>query len=172
MASAQRMTAKTFDFAWGVSESNQFGTVDFIKLCRKVGAEPLICVNMGSGTAEEAMHWVEYCNGTLDTYYANLRRSHGYEEPFGVKFWGLGNEMYGPWQMENQTAAEYADSAVQFAKAMKAVDKSIRLVACGMEQDAEWNQHGGEAARSLYRPDFRPLLRPGLGGFRGCIGKI
>ena len=85
------------------------------------------------------MHWVEYCNGTLDTYYANLRRSHGYEEPFGVKFWGLGNEMYGPWQMENQTAAEYADSAVQFAKAMKAVDKSIRLVACGMEQDAEWN---------------------------------
>lgn len=130
---------KRFDFAWGVSESNQFGTVDFIKLCRKVGAEPLICVNMGSGTAEEAMHWVEYCNGTLDTYYANLRRSHGYEEPFGVKFWVLGNEMYGPWQMENQTAAEYADSAVQFAKAMKAVDKSIRLVACGMEQDAEWN---------------------------------
>lgn len=130
---------KRFDFAWGVSESNQFGTVDFIKLCRKVGAEPLICVNMGSGTAEEAMHWVEYCNGTLDTYYANLRRSHGYEKPFGVKFWGLGNEMYGPWQMENQTAAEYADSAVQFAKAMKAVDKSIRLVACGMEQDAEWN---------------------------------
>ena len=55
-----------------------------------------------------------------------------------MKFWGLGNEMYGPWQMENQTAAEYADSAVQFAKAMKAVDKSIRLVACGMEQDAEW----------------------------------
>lgn len=130
---------KRFDFAWETSESNQFGTAEFIKLCRKVGAQPLICVNMGTGTAEEAMHWVEYCNGTLDTYYANLRRSHGYEEPFDVKFWGLGNEMYGPWQMGSQTAEEYAGAAVQFAKAMKKVDESIHLVACGMEQDAEWN---------------------------------
>lgn len=74
---------------------------------------------MGSGTAEEAMNWVEYCNGTQDTYYANLRRSHGYEEPFQVKYWGLGNEMYGVWQMESMTAEEYASSAAQFAKAMK-----------------------------------------------------
>ena len=130
---------KKFDFAWGASESNQFGTADFIKLCRKTGAEPLICVNMGSGTAEEAMNWVEYCNGTQDTYYANLRRSHGYEEPFQVKYWGLGNEMYGVWQMESMTAEEYAGSAAQFAKAMKKVDENIHLVACGMEQDAEWN---------------------------------
>ena len=99
---------KVFEYAWLTEESNQFGTADFIEICRRVGAEPLICVNMGTGTIEEAMHWIEYCNGTGDTYYANLRRSHGYEEPFGVKYWGLGNESYGPWQMNNYTAEEYA----------------------------------------------------------------
>lgn len=130
---------KVFEYAWLTEESNQFGTAEFIELCRKVGAEPLICVNMGTGTIEEAMHWIEYCNGTGDTYYANLRRSHGYEEPFHVKYWGLGNESYGPWQMNNYTAQEYADKAFQFAKALKWVDPSIKLVACGYEQSTDWN---------------------------------
>lgn len=130
---------KVFEYAWLTEESNQFGTVEFIEYCRKVGAEPLLCVNMGSGTVEEAMHWVEYCNGTMDTYYANLRRSHGHEEPFNVKYWGLGNEMYGLWQMQNLPAEQYAEQAYQFAKAMKWVDPSIELIGCGLEYDAEWN---------------------------------
>lgn len=129
---------RVFEYAWLTEESNQFGTVDFIKLCRKIGAEPLICVNMGTGTVEEAMHWVEYCNGTGDTYYANLRRSHGYEEPFGVKYWGLGNEMYGLWQMNHKEAEAYADYALEFAKALKWVDPSIKLIACGYEQTSDW----------------------------------
>lgn len=130
---------KVFEYAWLTEESNQFGTADFIELCQRVGAEPLICVNMGTGTIEEAMHWIEYCNGTGDTYYAYLRRSHGYEEPFRVKYWGLGNESFGPWQMNNYTADEYADKAFQFAKALKWVDPDIRLVACGYEQETDWN---------------------------------
>lgn len=130
---------RVFDYAWKASESNEFGTVEFIKFCRKVGAEPLICVNMGSGTAEEAMHWVEYCNGTGDTYYANLRRSHGYEEPFNVKYWGLGNEMYGNWQFESLDAKAYAKRAFQFAKAIKAIDPKAKLIACGFQDSADWN---------------------------------
>jgi len=130
---------KVFEYAWKTEEPNQFGTAEFIELCRQVGAEALICVNMGSGTVEEAMHWVEYCNGTGDTYYANLRRSHGYEEPFGVKYWGLGNEMYGPWQMENLSAKDYAEKAYQFAKAMRWIDPSIKLIAVGFEKDVEWD---------------------------------
>ena len=78
---------RVFEYAWYTEEPNQFGTVDFILECRKIGAEPYLCINMGSGTVEEAMHWVEYCNGTGNNYYANLRRSHGYEEPFNVKYW-------------------------------------------------------------------------------------
>lgn len=130
---------RMFEYAWLTEESNQFGTADMIELCRRLTAEPYFCVNMGSGTAEEAMHWVEYCNSTANTYYANLRRQHGYEEPFHVKYWGLGNEMYGDWQMEYKSAEDYAKRAVEFAKAMKWVDPSIKLVACGYEQDADWN---------------------------------
>lgn len=130
---------RVFEYAWLTEESNQFGTVDFIKLCRKVGAEPLICLNMGTGTVQEAMNWVEYCNGTGNTYYANLRRSHGYEEPFHVKYWGLGNEMYGLWQMNHKSAEDYAKAALEFAKAIKWVDPTIKLIACGYEQSSDWN---------------------------------
>ena len=128
-----------FDYAWQAEESNQFGTVDFINLCRKLNAEPCICVNMGTGTIEEAMHWVEYCNGTENTYYANLRRQHGYEEPFNVKYWGLGNEVYGDWQMGYKNAEDYAKAAFEFAKAMLWVDSSIKLIACGYEKNSDWN---------------------------------
>ncbi len=130
---------RVFEYAWMTEESNQFGTAEFIALCRKVGAEPLICVNMGSGTVEEAMHWVEYCNGTGNTKHANLRRSHGYEEPFNVKYWGLGNEMYGNWQFENLSAEQYAARAFQYAKAIKWIDPTVKLIACGFEQSADWN---------------------------------
>ena len=138
---------RVFEYAWATEESNQFGTVDFILECRKIGAEPYLCVNMGSGTVEEAMHWVEYCNGRGNTYYANLRRSHGYEEPFGVKYWGLGNEMYGDWQMEKLDAKAYAVRALEFAKAMKWADPSISLVICGMQEDCDWNS---EAVKKLH----------------------
>lgn len=130
---------KVFEYAWKTEESNEFGTADFIDLCRKLGAEPYFCVNMGTGTIEEAMQWVEYCNGTGDTYYANLRRKHGYAEPFNVKYWGLGNEVYGPWQMGYLGASDYTKMAVEFAKAMKWADSSIKLIACGYEQSSDWN---------------------------------
>lgn len=130
---------RVFEYSWLAEESNEFGTIDFIKLCRKIGAEPYICTNMGTGTVEEAMHWVEFCNSSGNTYYADLRRKLGYEEPFGVKYWGLGNEMFGGWQMGFLSAEEYARKAVEFGKSMKWVDPSIELVACGYELDSEWN---------------------------------
>lgn len=137
---------RVFEYAWYTEEPNQFGTVDFILECRKIGAEPYLCINMGSGTVEEAMHWVEYCNGTGNTYYANLRRSHGYEEPFNVKYWGLGNEIYGDWQMDTMDLQTYGKRAREFGKAMKWIDSSISLVACGLADDCEWN---AEAMKSL-----------------------
>ena len=88
----RELRPKKFDYAWTAEDDNRMGTAEFIKLCEKTGAEPYLCVNMGSGTAEEAMNWVEFCNGTGDTKYANMRKSLGYEEPFHVKYWGLGNE--------------------------------------------------------------------------------
>jgi alpha-L-arabinofuranosidase len=79
---------RKMDLAWSSEESNRFGTGEFIEYCRLLGTEPYICVNMGTGTMVEAQAWVEYCNGTGDTYWANLRRENGYEEPYNVKYWG------------------------------------------------------------------------------------
>src|SRR5918999_1293457 len=84
---------RRLELAWRAEESNHFGTDEFIEYCRALGAKPYICVNMGTGTMDEAQAWVEYCNGTGDTFWANQRRANGHAEPFGVKYWGLGNEM-------------------------------------------------------------------------------
>lgn len=140
---------RVYDYAWLTDDDNRIGTVEFILLCKKIGAEPYICVNMGSGTAEEAMHWVEFCNGVTNTKYANMRRELGYEEPFNVKLWGLGNEMYGDWQFASCDAQDYAKKAKDFAKAMKWVDSSIELVAAGYDLDPDWNRIVADKLRGL-----------------------
>ncbi|HJT71356.1 MAG TPA: alpha-L-arabinofuranosidase C-terminal domain-containing protein [Terriglobales bacterium] len=129
---------RCWDTAWQEEESNRFGTDEFIAYCRKLGAEPYICVNMGTGTMQDAADWVEYCNAATDTYWANLRKKNGNAEPYGVKYWALGNEVYGSWQAGHKDAAEYAADALEFAKMMRWVDPSIKLVACG-GPTVDWN---------------------------------
>lgn len=131
---------RRMNLAWHIEESNRFGTNEFIEYCRLVGAEPYICVNLGTGTIDEAQAWVEYCNGTGDTYWANLRRQHGYPEPHGVKYWGLGNEMYGSWQIGALSAEDYVQKAREFAKVMKWTDPSIQLVSCGWNGWSDWDR--------------------------------
>jgi alpha-N-arabinofuranosidase len=130
---------RRWDTAWQAEESNRFGTDEFLAYARKVGAEPYICLNMGTGTMQDAADWVEYCNGTMNTYWANLRRKNGHPEPYNVKYWGLGNEMYGPWQAGRKSAAEYGALALEFAKMMRWVDPDIKLIACG-GPTSEWNR--------------------------------
>ncbi|MBI3922294.1 MAG: alpha-N-arabinofuranosidase [Armatimonadetes bacterium] len=129
---------KRLELAWNSLESNQFGTDDFIEFCRDANTEPYLCANLGNGTLDEAAAWVEYCNGSKDTEFANLRRRHGYEQPHQVKYWGLGNEVYGSWQIGHKSAGDYAKSALEFAKVMKWTDPSIKLVACG-GQEVDWD---------------------------------
>jgi alpha-N-arabinofuranosidase len=120
-----------YDLAWFQRESNRYGTDEFIATCRKLGAEPYICINTGTGTLDEAARWVEYCNHPGGTYTSDLRKKNGHPEPYGVKYWGLGNEMYGNWQIGHKDAADYAKTAAEIAKAMKWEDPSIKLIACG-----------------------------------------
>jgi alpha-N-arabinofuranosidase len=131
---------RRMELAWHAEESNRFGTDEFIDYCRKLGAQPYICVNMGTGTMDEAQAWVEYCNGTGDTQWANLRRSHGREEPFHVRYWGLGNEMYGSWQIGALSAEDYVKKAREFAKVMTWTDPSIELVSCGLDGVSDWDR--------------------------------
>ena len=125
---------------WGGEIDPSFGTAEFVRYCREIGAEPMICVNMASGTPEEAGNWVEYCNGTGDSYYAALRRSHGYEEPFNVKYWCIGNECYAEPDIGIQNdVSVYIRDAREFIKFMKLTDKTIKTVLVGSD-DPAWNK--------------------------------
>ncbi|HEX4208339.1 MAG TPA: alpha-L-arabinofuranosidase C-terminal domain-containing protein [Ktedonobacteraceae bacterium] len=131
---------RRMELAWHAEESNRFGTDEFLRYCELMHIEPYICVNAGSGTMDEAQAWVEYCNGTGNTYWANLRRQNGHPEPYHVTYWGLGNEMYGAWQVGALNAEDYAKKAAAFAKVMKLTDPSIKLVSCGESGVADWDR--------------------------------
>lgn len=131
---------RRIELAWRQEESNRFGTDEFIEYCRAIGAEPYICVNMGTGTIDEAQNWVEYCNGTGNTFWANRRRENGHDEPYNVKYWGLGNEMYGSWQIgATEDPHDYVKRAKEFAKVMLWIDPTIELVSCGLSGWQDWD---------------------------------
>ena len=117
------------DLAWGSVEPNTFGTNEFIGFCRTIGAEPYLVVNCGDGDLREARDWVEYCNGTSDTALVRLRARHGHVEPYGVRYWGIGNEVDGAWQLGAKGPIDYARAYHEFAKAMRWTDPDIRLIA-------------------------------------------
>lgn len=121
--------------SWYGLEYNFIGTDEFIQFCRLIGAEPQITVNIGTGTAEEAAAWVEYCNGDTSTPMGKLRAANGHPEPFAVKLWEIGNEIYGAWQAGFFGAEENAERCLEFAEAMRAVDPSIELIATGNSFD-------------------------------------
>ncbi|KAI1318740.1 glycoside hydrolase superfamily [Xylariaceae sp. FL0255] len=135
------------ELAWLGVETNHFGTDEFMLWLEELSSssspgnrvEPYICLNMGTGTLDEALAWVEYCNGTQNTHYANLRRSNGHEAPYNVKYWALGNEIWGPWQVEQMSATDYAKKATQWAKALRLLDPNIVLVLCGQDGNATWD---------------------------------
>ncbi|EME48955.1 glycoside hydrolase family 51 protein [Dothistroma septosporum NZE10] len=127
------------ELAWLGVESNQFGTDEFMQWCEAVGNEPYLALNFGTGTLDEALAWLEYCNSSQDTYYANLRRQHGREEPYNVRYWALGNECWGPWQVEQMTKEHYSKKAYQWAKALKLLDPSIALILCGETGHSTWD---------------------------------
>jgi alpha-L-arabinofuranosidase len=133
------------DKAWNSMNSNEFGTDEFLTWCRLVGTEPLLGLNLGTGTAEQAAALVEYCNLDKGTRWSDLRRKNGITEPYKVQKWCLGNEMDGPWQIGHMTAAEYGLKAEDAARQMRYVDPSLKLIACGssgpgMPTYLEWDR--------------------------------
>ena len=133
------------DRAWNSLETNQFGTNDFITWARAVGTEPLFGLNFGTASAEDAAALVEYCNVAGGTKWSNLRRAHGYEQPHNVKYWCVGNEMDGTWQIGHMEARDYGLKAADAARQMRALDPTIKLIACGSSGPfqptyIEWDQ--------------------------------
>jgi alpha-L-arabinofuranosidase len=126
-----------WDEAWSAVEPNDFGIDEFMRFCRLVGTEPYIAVNAGLGSAEEAAEEVEYCNGSDSSRWGAQRARNGRRRPYSVKLWGIGNEMYGYWQLGQIAVERYAMRHNAFAAAMKAVDARIELIAVGAP--GEWD---------------------------------
>jgi alpha-N-arabinofuranosidase len=122
---------RRLDLAWGATETNRFGTNEFIDWCRLAGAEPMLAVNLGTRRGDAARNLLEYCNHPGGTARSDLRRRHGWTQPHGVKLWCLGNEMDAPWQMETKSAEDYGRVAAEAAKLMKWTEPDIELTACG-----------------------------------------
>src|SRR6476659_138413 len=122
---------RRLDLAWLSTETNRFGTNEFIDWCRLAQIEPMLAVNLGTRGADAARNLLEYCNHPGGTHWSDLRKAHGWQQPHAVRFWCLGNEMDGPWQMEAKTADAYGRIAQEAAKMMKWIDPSIELAACG-----------------------------------------
>lgn len=136
---------RKLDLAWSSIETNEVGIDEFQEWAKRADSQVMMAVNLGTRGAQDAANLVEYCNLETDTYYANKRRENGFEKPFAIKTWCLGNEMDGPWQTCAKTPYEYARVACETAKMMKWVDPSIELVACGsshihMPTFGEWER--------------------------------
>ena len=127
-----------FDKSWRVEDPNLFGTDEYIALCRKIGCEPYICTNAGTGTAEEMSDWVEYCNLKDQGEYARLRADNGHSDPYGVGYWSIGNENYGAWELGARDVGEWGRLVLESAKLMRHVDPELKLSAAALP-DLDWN---------------------------------
>jgi alpha-L-arabinofuranosidase len=120
-----------YDYAWDALEANDVGTEEYLTLCDLVNATPYIGVNAGFGDAFSAARWLEYVNGSSSTPMGQWRSANGHPEPYHVKWWGIGNEMYGEWQLGHMDPGQFVIKHRLFATAMRKVDSSITIVACG-----------------------------------------
>jgi alpha-N-arabinofuranosidase len=142
-------------------ESNDVGLHEFIALCRLIGAEPDLAIDSGFGSAREAGEQVEYCNGSSDTRMGRMRTENGHPEPFHVRYWTIGNEMYGPWQYGHMSLDQYCVKHNYIVEAMKAVDSTIKVTVCGAsicEKSVGGAEKKGDFFPSMWEPPITERL--------------
>jgi len=147
---------KRLELAWGVVEPNQVGTDEWVQLNREIGSENVVCINMGTGTLDDARYWVEYCNAPAGTYWADKRAEYGHPEPYGIKYWCLGNEVDGaPWIIGYKNADDYVKFAVEAAKAMRRSSPGtpLEFIANGSsnyQDNLDWVEWNWRVIKGLY----------------------
>ncbi|MFC7404755.1 alpha-L-arabinofuranosidase C-terminal domain-containing protein [Georgenia alba] len=147
---------RRLELAWGSEESNAFGTDEFLAWCALVGAEPFLVHSCRD--VDEAVRWLEYTNYDGDTEYTRRRTANGHPDPYRVRYWGIGNEVYGHWQMGYRPAREYAAAAREHALFMRRVDPSIKLIAVGAPPEQVVRGPGVRGAEQHHEEWTRPLL--------------
>lgn len=124
---------------YGRIEPNDMGTDEFMAMCEYIGTIPYMAVNTGSGTKEEAAQLVEYCNGDSSTPYGAMRAQNGREKPYGIRYWCVGNEMQGDWQIGHTSVSNYVQIHNAFVDAMREADEEIVVTGCG-DNCSEWTE--------------------------------
>ena len=127
----QQNRENTIDAHFGYDVNNGFGTAEFVQFCRRLKAEPQINVSTGIAGLQEALEWIEYCNYAGNSKWANLRRKHGYEKPFDVKYWQIGNEDYAEWEINQKTGYDNSMQVREWAKAIKKMDRRLHVLGVG-----------------------------------------
>ena len=140
------------ELAWHTIETNQVGIDEFQEWAKRADSSIMMAVNLGTRGIDDARNLLEYCNFGGGTYYSDMRRKNGFEKPFGIKTWCLGNEMDGRWQIGSKTAYEYGRLAFQTGFVMKELDQNIELVACGSSN--LWMSNGVDEAFRFIRSYF------------------
>ena len=143
-----------WDNAWSAMQTNDLGMDEFMTLCKLIGVEPYISVNAGLGDSHSAAQQVEYMNGSASTVMGAQRAKNGHPEPYHVKFWNIGNEPWGSWQIGRTDLKYFMIKHNEFAKAMRAVDPSITLIASGLMLE-DWYLTGENRAK--YAGNLGPL---------------
>ena len=159
-----------FDYAWNAMQTNDVGMDEFMTLCKLIGTEPYITVNAGFGDAHSAAEEVEYMNGSVNTRLGAMRARNGHPEPYHVKFWDIGNEPYGAWQLGRTDLKYYVLKHNEFAKAMRKADPSITLLASG-NMPEEMDLTGEMRAKDIGNPKLsKAHPRTGPGAFSSTVG--
>jgi len=147
---------RRMELAWGVVESNQVGTDEWVQLNKEIGSENVVCINMGTGTLDDARYWVQYCNAPAGTYWADKRAEYGHPEPYGIRYWCLGNEVDGaPWILGHKNAEDYVKFAVEAAKVMRLSSPGTKLefIANGpsnYQDNLDWVEWTWTVVKGLY----------------------
>jgi alpha-N-arabinofuranosidase len=162
-----------FDYAWNAMQSNDLGLDEFMTLCKLINVDPYISVNAGFGDSHSAAEEVEYMNGAVSTHMGAQRAKNGHPEPYHVKFWNIGNEPWGVWQLGRTDQKYFMLKHNEFAKAMRAVDPSITLIASGLMLQDDNVPHD---QRAKYVANLQPLYgteSDWTGGFlKNCQGNF
>jgi alpha-L-arabinofuranosidase len=143
-----------FDPVWHAVQPNDVGTDEFLALCRILGVDPYITVNAGFGDAWSARELVEYTNGASTTPMGKWRAENGHREPYQVKLWGIGNEPWGDYQMGAMALPQYELKHNLFAKEMRKIDPSIKLIAGGAMPDVMEGADQSRRINGQYVPDY------------------
>jgi alpha-N-arabinofuranosidase len=147
---------KRMELAWGVVESNQVGTDEWVELNKLIGTDNVVCINMGTGTLDDARTWVEYCNAPVGTFWADKRAEYGHPEPYNIKYWCLGNEVDGaPWILGHKNAEDYVKFALEAAKVMRlsSPGTKIQFIANGpanYQDNLDWVEWTWTVVKGLY----------------------